>query len=79
MGITFKKIKLFFHSFHLQLLAAMSAKLDVDLRLEQDDMEGVSEDEWVSRKKYNAFLGLIELLYLLQCVERYCFNYLANL
>ena len=27
-------------------------KLDVDHKLEQDDMEGVDEDEWV-RKFYN--------------------------
>lgn len=31
-----------------QLLAAMSGKLDLDKKLEQDEMDGVEEDEWVS-------------------------------
>jgi len=37
----------------LQLLSAMSKKLDLDKQLEQDAMEGVDEDEWVSHKCMN--------------------------
>ena len=48
----------------VQLVSAMSAKLNVDQKLEQDDFEGVDEDEWVGFV-FTFFITILNVLYLL--------------